>query len=138
MHAPLWPAMEAAASSDPRAQKMSRRVLILEDEMLVAMLLEDLLMDLGHSVVATAGNIRQALEAIDRLPVDLAVLDVDLPDGRSDAVADALMARNIPFLFATGYGAQGVAEDHRQAPVIQKPCDGDGLRHAIESAIRAS
>ncbi len=114
---------------------MRRKVLILEDEMLVAMLLEDILMDLGHSVAATAGNIRQALEAIEQLPVDLAILDVNLPDGRSDAVAEALMAKKIPFVFATGYGAQGVAEDYRQAPVIQKPYDEDGLRHAIESAI---
>ncbi len=127
--------MGAVTSSGPHTKPMSRRVLILEDEMLVAMLLEDLLMDLGHSVAATAGSIRQALDAIAQLPVDLAILDVNLPDGRSDAVADALMARNIPFLFATGYGAQGVAEDYRRAPVIQKPYDEEGLRHAIESAI---
>ncbi len=137
MHAPLSPVMETVTSSGPHTKQMSRRVLILEDEMLVAMLLEDLLMDLGHSVAATAGSIRQALDAIAKLPVDLAILDVNLPDGRSDAVADALLARNIPFLFATGYGAQGVAEDYRQAPVIQKPYDEEGLRHAIESAILA-
>lgn len=105
--------------------------------MLVAMLLEDLLMDLGHSVVATAGSIRQALDAIDRQPVDLAILDVNLPDGRSDAVAEALKAQNIPFVFATGYGAQGVAEEFRSAPVIQKPYDEAGLKAAIDIAILA-
>ncbi len=137
MHAPLSPAIVAVASSGPRTKAMSRRVLILEDEMLVAMLLEDILMDLGHSVAATAGSIRQALDAIEKMPVDLAILDVNLPDGRSDAVADALLVRKIPFVFATGYGAQGVAEDYRQAPVIQKPYDEHGLRHAIETAILA-
>ncbi len=115
---------------------MRRRVLILEDEMLVAMLLEDLLMDLGHSVAATAGSIRQALKAIEQVPVDLAILDVNLPDGRSDAVADALTTRRVPFLFATGYGAQGVAEQYRRAPVIQKPYDGQGLRSAIMTALQ--
>ena len=118
-----------------RPSMIARRVLIVEDEMLVAMLLEDVLADLGHDVVGTAGNVRQALDFVAREGFDLAILDVNLPDGRSHVIADALAERGVPFLFATGYGSQGVEGRHRTAPVVQKPYDESSLAAAIEAAV---
>ena len=130
---------EFSHAAFPRTMRVcgssTRRVLIVEDEMLVAMLLEDLLSDLGHDVVRTAGSVRQALDALDREAIDLAILDVNLPDGRSYPVADALSTMGVPFVFATGYGAQGVAGRYRTAPVVQKPYDEASLAAAIDKAL---
>jgi CheY-like chemotaxis protein len=127
------PAPPPAPGAGPRRQP--RRILIVEDEMLVAMLLEDILAGLGHVVAGTAPNVRQALAMLDSAAFDFAILDVNLPDGRSDAVADALMERGVPFLFATGYGVQGVDGRHRAAPVLQKPYDEGSLAAAIDAAL---
>lgn len=102
-----------------------RRVLVVEDESLVAMLIEDMLLDLGAEV-EVAMRLSEALRLAREADFDLAVLDVNLGNGeRSDEVADALRSRSIPFMFATGYGEHGLAERHRGTPTLQKP-----YRHA--------
>ncbi len=104
-----------------RGRLHGQRVLVVEDESLVAMLLEDMLLDLGAEV-EVAMRLNEALQFAREGEFDVAVLDVNLGDGqRSDAVADTLQARGIPFLFATGYGDRGLAERHRGTPTIQKP-----------------
>lgn len=97
-----------------------RRVLLVEDESLVAMLAEDMLLDLGCEVVV-AMRLDQALAEVRAQVFDLAVLDVNLGDARSYPVADLLRVRGVPFLFATGYGRQGVDPAYQAAPVMQKP-----------------
>ncbi|BCM81889.1 sensory transduction regulatory protein [Methylobacterium indicum] len=97
-----------------------RRVLLVEDESLVAMLAEDMLLDLGCEVVV-AMRLDQALAQARTQPFDLAVLDVNLGDARSYPVADLLRQSGVPFLFATGYGRQGVDPAYQAAPVMQKP-----------------
>ncbi|TNC15746.1 response regulator [Methylobacterium terricola] len=97
-----------------------RRVLLVEDESLVAMLAEDMLLDLGCEVTV-AMRLDQALAQARAQAFDLAVLDVNLGDARSYPVADLLRARGVPFLFATGYGRQGVDPAYHAAPVMQKP-----------------
>ena len=98
-----------------------RRVLVVEDESLVAMLVEDMLLDFGAEV-EVAMRLAEALRLAREGRFDMAVLDVNLGDGhRSDTVADALRFRGIPFLFATGYGERGLTERHRGTPTIQKP-----------------
>ncbi len=99
------------------------RVLVVEDETLVAMLLEDMLGDLGCEVVATASRIAHAVE-LARDPAqtfDAAILDVNVAGESITPVAQALSERPTPFVFATGYGESGVPEAFRGRPVLQKP-----------------
>jgi CheY-like chemotaxis protein len=97
------------------------RVLLVEDEMLVAMNIEDMLLDLGHEVAGLAGRLLPALALARETEFDAAMLDVNLAGETSFAVADILIERGIPFLFATGYGLQGIEENYRGHPVLQKP-----------------
>lgn len=112
------------------------RVLVVEDEAIVAMLIEDMLTDMGHQVAAVAGRIEAALEAARTLELDVAILDVNLNGVRSDAIAHALMERGVPVVFATGYGASGVPEEWRNHPTLQKPFQPEGLASAIEQAVK--
>jgi CheY-like chemotaxis protein len=98
-----------------------RRVLIVEDEAMVAMLLEELLRELGCHVVEIAARVDSALTLIEAKVFDIAVLDVNLDGEASYPVADELERRKIPFLFATGYGAQAMPENYRLHTVLQKP-----------------
>jgi CheY-like chemotaxis protein len=114
------------------------RVLVLEDEPLVAMALEDMLVGLGCVVIGPASRVAQALALAEAEPIDAAVLDVNINSGRSFAVADVLRRRGIPYLYATGYGEYGVAERAETVPVIQKPYRQDdiaaGLTALLDSA----
>jgi CheY-like chemotaxis protein len=111
---------------------LPRRVLVVEDESLVAMLLEDILADCGCEVIGPAANVADALSLVDAGGVDLAVLDVNLGAGATSfPVADALKALAVPFIFVTGYGAGGVRADLRDAPVIPKPIDIAALQRVV-------
>lgn len=107
-----------------------RRVLLVEDESLVAMLAEDMLLDLGCEVVV-AMRLDKALAQARTGSFDLAVLDVNLGDARSYPVADLLFERRTPFLFATGYGRQGLEEAYKAVPVLQKPYQAAPLKHLL-------
>jgi CheY-like chemotaxis protein len=109
------------------------RVLIVEDEMLVAMNIEDMLLDLGHEVVGIASRLSAALELAQDATFDIAMLDVNLAGENSASVADLLSERSVPFLFATGYGLQGLEERYRGHVVLQKPFRAQELQLAIES-----
>jgi CheY-like chemotaxis protein len=99
-----------------------RRVLVIEDEMMVAMLLKDILADLGFTVVGSAARVEHALALIEAAgALDAAVLDINLNGQMSYPVADALVARGVPFLFATGYGRDSVMNGYRSFPLLQKP-----------------
>ena len=112
---------------------LPRRVLIVEDEMLIAMLVEQMVQDLGYDVVGPALTVNEALFLLERENVDCAVLDMNLGDGVSSApVADALRARDIPFLFASGYGSKGPVANLSVAPVLNKPF----LTHDLEKALQ--
>lgn len=97
------------------------RALLVEDESMVAMLVETMLLD--HEVdVFVAMRLADAIAAVESRTFDFAILDVNLGGGdRSDAVADILHARSVPFLFAIGYGARGLADRFRTVPTVQKP-----------------
>lgn len=100
---------------------MSLRILVVEDEMTIAFMIEDMLADLGHEVVDLAMRLTDALDAAERLDFDLAIIDVNLDGHRSFPVADILIGRSIPFAFATGYGKLGIEEAYRDRPVLAKP-----------------
>ncbi|MEG9524179.1 MAG: response regulator [Hyphomicrobiales bacterium] len=109
---------------------VGRRVLLVEDESLVAMLAEDMLLDLGCEV-AVAMRLSKALDLARSEAFDLAVLDVNLGDARSYPVADLLFERGTPFLFATGYGWKGLERTYRDVPVLQKPYQAEPLEHLL-------
>ena len=99
-----------------------RRVLVVEDDAIIAIYLERLVESLGGAVTATVGRVDLALAAIERQQPDAAILDVNLGRGRdSYPVARVLAERHVPFLFVTGYGRDGVQEEFRAHPVLDKP-----------------
>ena len=89
--------------------------------MIVAWLLEDMLSDLGCTVVGPAARINQALAMVEAETIDVAVLDVNLNGQMSYPIADALAARGVPFLFSTGYDKDRLHDGYRTVPVLQKP-----------------
>jgi CheY-like chemotaxis protein len=98
------------------------KVLVLEDEMVIAVLMEDLLAELGCEVVGTASSVSQALELADNTRPDAALLDLHLRGGESGyAVADVLAERDVPFAFVTGYSADMLRPPHDGRPVLEKP-----------------
>jgi DNA-binding response OmpR family regulator len=110
-----------------------RRVLVVEDEMLIGMLLEDMLTDLGHEVAAVVPRLKDALAAVDKETYDLAILDVHLHGESAFPVAEALIAKGVPFVFATGYGERGLPENYRNWPVLQKPFAKDDLERVLKT-----
>ena len=106
-------------------------VLLVEDEIMIAMLMEDVLADMGHVVVGVACGVEAALEMAETVEADLAILDVNIDGRPSFPVADVLRRRGVPVLFATGYGAAGLDGDYRDAVFINKPFDSRELVGAI-------
>jgi CheY-like chemotaxis protein len=98
-----------------------RRVLVVEDEMMILMIIEDMLADLGCESITTAATVERALALIDTQGFDFAMLDMNLDGDRSDAVADALAAHGVPFVFSTGYSGRDMRDGHRDRPVLKKP-----------------
>ena len=97
------------------------RVLIVEDEVMVAWMLEAMLTDLGYAIAGMATHIDQALSALVTETVHAVVLDISLNGEETYPVADALAARAIPFLFSTGYPREGLRKGYRDFPALQKP-----------------
>jgi len=112
-----------------------RRILIIEDEMLIGMLLEDMLVDLGHEVAAVIPRLKDALEALERERFDLVILDVHLQGESAYPVADVLIAKGVPFVFATGYGESGLPQPYRGRTVLQKPFAKEDLERALAKAV---
>ena len=113
------------------------RILVVEDEVLVSMVIEDMLTGFGCRVVGPAGNIGEALALIEADRIDGALLDVNLGGERLGfRVADALALRGIPFLFASGYGKSILTSPHLAVPVLSKPFDETMLREAVQGLVR--
>jgi DNA-binding response OmpR family regulator len=108
-----------------------RRALVVEDEMMVAMYVEDLLVELGFEVAGIATGLDQAMPLARDGDFDFAVLDINLDGRLSFPIADVLRERGIPFLFASGYGSKGVSDGYRDAVRIQKPFLSNDLAQAI-------
>ncbi|WP_046117119.1 response regulator [Ensifer aridi] len=107
------------------------RVFLVEDEALVAMLIEDLLHDMGHDVGPVASRIEDALGTARNGHFDVAIIDLNL-DGRSSyPIADILLERGVPFIFATGYGASGLDPRYSGTPVLVKPFAATELENIL-------
>ena len=110
----------------------AKRILVVEDEPIVALSLQDMLADMGYEVVGPAFRLAAALQLAGSEAIDGAILDVNMGEGESYGVAELLAGRGIPYLFATGYGRRGLAPGNEHVPVLQKP-----YREAqVEAALR--
>jgi DNA-binding NtrC family response regulator len=115
---------------------MSLSILLVEDEAMIRMMVADMVEELGHRVAAEAGNINQAMELAQSATFDLAILDANLHGAMSVAVAEALTARQIPYIVASGYGSNVTSHQYGQQPVLQKPFTIDRLEAAIDQALQ--
>jgi two-component SAPR family response regulator len=110
----------------------AKRVLIVEDEVLVAMHLEDLLTEMGHQVIGSCGRLNEAMALARDAEIDFAVLDINLAGAQSFPVADILRQRGIPFVFTSGYGSEGLVDDYHAETTLRKPYEPQALKHVIE------
>ncbi|MCL6252071.1 response regulator [Altererythrobacter sp. KTW20L] len=108
-----------------------KRILVVEDEFFIAEMTSEMLTDWGATVVGPAYTLAEAKELAENRELDAAVLDMNLHGDPVDAIADALNARGVPFVYVTGYA--GVGTDPVAAPVLGKPIDGEELRVVLLS-----
>src|ERR1700704_3135531 len=123
------------SATQPQSATPAKRILVVEDELMIRMLLEDMLGELGYTVAAEAARIEEALDAAKNADFDIAILDVNLNGQPISPVADALVARGMPFVFATGYGERGLPEPYRDRPTLKKPFQMDGLKQMLQTAL---
>ncbi|KLK92059.1 chemotaxis protein CheY [Microvirga vignae] len=107
------------------------RILVVEDEAAISLLLEDMLLDFGCEVIGPAARLSAALDAVAREQMDLAILDVNVAGEPIYPVAEALAERSIPFVFSTGYGSAGIRDAFRDRPVLQKPFAQHDLKQKL-------
>ena len=111
------------------------RVLVVEDEAMIAMLIEDMLIDFGCAILGPAADTTQALAIIEEARFDVAILDVNLSGERTVSIAETLRSKGIPFVFATGYGISGIHDEFKGQPILTKPFKDAELRAALRSLI---
>jgi DNA-binding response OmpR family regulator len=112
-------------------------VLVVEDELLIALEIEDALRRAGYEVVGLVSTAREAERLAREEPLDAAVLDVSLHGGRAFPIADALVARNVPFVFVTAHSKEVLPERFRDRPFVAKPHSDATLLEALAEALRA-
>lgn len=121
-----------SSPNKPPVPAKALRILVVEDEVLIRMLFEEMITDLGHVVDGSVGRIDEALKLATQLQCDLAILDVHLNGEEVYPVAEALDQRGIPFIFATGYAGAEIPEKFRGRPTMQKPFQAEGLQAMLQ------
>lgn len=124
-----------ALGRDAAAALAGKRVLLVEDEYIVAAMAEDMLAGLGAEVVGPASSLSRGLILAETEPLDAAVLDINIQGRTVDPVADVLSRRDIPFIFATGYGRPGLRGRSQQAPLLDKPYTVEKLAALLASVL---
>ena len=111
------------------------RILVVEDEAAISLLLEDMLLDFGCEVIGPVARLSMALETVKQQEIDLAILDVNVAGEPIYPVAEALAQRSVPFVFSTGYGSTGIRDTFRDRPVLQKPFAQQDLKQKLLLAL---
>ena len=114
-----------------------RRVLVVEDEMTIALMIEEMLLDLGAQVIGPESRLDAALRLAGEASLDAAILDVNIRGGSSYPVADILAARGIPFIFCSGYNDWALEERHRDRPRLTKPYSLKALQDQVKQLLGA-
>jgi CheY-like chemotaxis protein len=104
-----------------------RRILVVEDEMMVLMMIEDMLADLGCQSVTATATTDQAIALINTQVFDAATLDMNLNGTKNSSIADALVARGVPFIFSTGYSGHNMMDGYPDRPILKKPFNFEEL-----------
>ncbi len=117
------------------SSKAMPRLLVVEDEYLIRMLLEDMLADLGYEVAAAVGTLAEASAFAADGDFQAAILDVNLENQAVYPVADILTKRGLPFVFVTGYGERGLSEPYAKRPALQKPFQAEQLKAALDALL---
>jgi CheY-like chemotaxis protein len=119
----------------PQDALRGRRILIVEDESMVMMLMQDFLEDIGCEVAGVASRLNEALGQVETLAFDAAILDVNLHGQQTFALARDIIGRGRALVFATGYGASTLPPDLRDVPVLQKPFHQQDLERTLWAAL---
>ncbi len=128
--------MMSGGAHQPEQSAGKPRILVVEDEYLVAMMVEDMLGALGFEIAGIAQSLPAAEDAAQSGIFDAAILDINLNGAMSYPVAEILVRRQIPFIFATGYGPEGADHKFPDAPSLEKPFERDDLGEALASILR--
>lgn len=112
-------------------------VLVVEDEMLIMMMIEDMLADLGCEAITTAATVDQALRHIGSTRFDVAMLDMNLGGSSSELVADALASQQVPFIYSTGNTGGDLRQGYSDRPVLRKPFKVESLEELLTAALLA-
>ncbi|TKT73373.1 response regulator [Afipia massiliensis] len=111
-------------------------ILLVEDEVMIRMMVADMLEELGYTISGEAGDIDEGIRLVQAIDFDIAILDVNVNGRVITPVAEAVQMRGLPFVFATGYGAQGLPEKFRDRPTLQKPFQIETLARTIETVLK--
>jgi len=122
------PAVKKAAAEDADFIITGNRIMVVEDEALVAMAARDMMIDLGFSVIGPFGKMSEAIAALKNGNIDAAILDVNLGGELVYPLADILTTGGVPFIFATGYGPESIDRRYASIPVLQKPIERRALQ----------
>jgi CheY-like chemotaxis protein len=125
----------APGHGKPRVRPAGRRVLIVEDEAVIAGLIETILSEAGYSIVGPVATLERALATIEREPFDAALLDVRINGHDAYAVADVLMKRGIPFIFVSGFTRKQMLAAYRHCAYIAKPFTPDAILALLEEVV---
>jgi two-component SAPR family response regulator len=121
-----------------RDREHGLRVLVVEDEALVSLILEDMLVELGHHIVGPFSILSAGLDSATKDGIDIAIIDVNLRGVSSLPIAHALKLRGIPVVFSTGYGRAGLPEPFADAALLEKPFQQNDIELVIASVLRQS
>lgn len=113
-------------------------VFLVEDEVMIRMMVADMLEELGYRVAAEAGDVTEAMQLAQTTEFDIAILDVNVNGKVISPVAEVVAQRGRPFIFATGYGAQGLPEEFRDRPTLQKPFQMETLAKVLADALKGA
>ena len=128
--------MTMPKNSTPNSRSLlGRRILLVEDEMLVSMMLEDVLGEEGCEIVGPAARLGKAVALASNEPIDAAILDLNVASEEVYPVAEVLTDRRIPFAFVSGYGSSRIPADYRDRPTLQKPFRASALVELVKAML---